>query len=59
MRYTPGVRRGQSTVEYLLTISVISIAIVALLYALMSTMSGAGSSLGSSLATSLTSDPVQ
>jgi Flp pilus assembly pilin Flp len=32
-------RRGQSTVEYLLTVSVISIAVVAVMYGLMRTIS--------------------
>lgn len=52
-------RRGQSTVEYLLTISVLSVAIAAVVLSLCGTIEGSVLSLGSSLATSLTSGGVQ
>ncbi len=57
--YDPRVRRGQSTVEYMLTISVISIAIAAVILALGSAMQASAKSLGASMATSLTTDGVQ
>jgi hypothetical protein len=52
-------RRGQSTVEYLLTISVLSVAIAAVVLSLSATIEGSVLSLGRSLATSLTSGGVQ
>ncbi len=56
MRFT---RRAQSTIEYMLTISVITIAIMAVIYGLMSVVYSETGSLGSSLTTSLTTDGVQ
>lgn len=52
-------RRGQSTVEYLLTISVISIAVAALVLSLSATIESSTVSLGGSLAESLTTGGVQ
>ncbi len=52
-------RRGQSTVEYLLTISAISIAVAALVLSLSATIESSTVSLGSSLADSLTTGGVQ
>lgn len=47
-------RRGQSTIEYMLTISTISIAIVAIVWSLCGTLQVGTQSLGASLNTSLT-----
>lgn len=52
-------RTGQSTVEYMLTVSVLSIAVVALLLGLGRTISGSAISLGGSMAHSLTDEGVQ
>ena len=52
-------RRAQSTVEYMLAIAVISIAVVAAMQILLGTMTRETSSLGASMATSLTTDGVQ
>jgi uncharacterized protein (UPF0333 family) len=52
-------RRGQSTVEYLLTISVIVIAIAATMIPLYNTVAGETESTGSSMAESLTTGGVQ
>lgn len=52
-------RRGQSTVEYLLTISVLSIAIAGVVLSLCGTIEASTLSLGGSLATSLTTGGVQ
>ncbi len=52
-------RRGQSTTEYLLTISAISIALAAVVIALSGTIESSTLSLGSSLADSLTTGGVQ
>ena len=52
-------RKGQSTVEYMLTIATLSLAVAALLLGLGKTISGSAISLGSSMATSLTTDGVQ
>lgn len=52
-------RRAQTTIEYMLTISVITIAIMAVVYTLMSVVYDETASLGSSLGTSLTTDGVQ
>jgi hypothetical protein len=52
-------RRAQSTVEYLLTISVLSIAVVAVVLALGGTIRASTLSLGGSLAESLTTGGVQ
>ncbi|MBM4366220.1 MAG: hypothetical protein FJ102_08380 [Deltaproteobacteria bacterium] len=59
MSYDSRVRRGQSTVEYMLTIAVISIAVAAVVIALGSAMQSSATSLGGSMATSLTTDGVQ
>jgi hypothetical protein len=53
------VRRAQSTVEYLLTISVLSIAVAAVVLALGGTIRSSSLSLGGSLAESLTRGDVQ
>jgi Flp pilus assembly pilin Flp len=53
------VRRGQSTVEYLLTLSVLSIAVAAVVLTLGGTIRSSTLSLGSSLADSLTRGGVQ
>ncbi len=52
-------RRAQTTVEYMLTISVITIAIMAVVFTLMSVVYEETGTLGNSLATSLTTDGVQ
>ncbi len=52
-------RKGQTTVEYMLTISVVSIAIVVVMYAMYGMIRQQTTSLGGSLATSLTTDGVQ
>jgi hydrogenase/urease accessory protein HupE len=52
-------RRAQTTVEYMLTVSVITIAIMAVVYTLMSVVYEETGSLGRSLGTSLTTDGVQ
>lgn len=52
-------RRAQSTVEYLLTLSVLSIAIAAVVLALGTTIRSSSISLGGSLAESLTKGGVQ
>ncbi len=57
--YDRGVRRAQSTVEYLLAIAVISIAVVAAMQILVGTMTNETSALGASMAESLTTDGVQ
>ncbi len=59
MSYDRPMRRGQSTVEYMLTIAVISIAVAAVVIALGTAMQSSAKSLGSSMATSLTTDGVQ
>lgn len=57
--YAPVMRRGQSTIEYMLTISTISIAIVAIVWSLCGTLQTSTESLGASLVTSLTTGGVQ
>ncbi len=52
-------RRGQTTVEYMMTISVVTIAIIAVLWVLTGVVYDETNSLGSSLTTSLTTDGVQ
>ncbi len=52
-------KRGQSTVEYLLTISALSIAIAAVVLSLCGTLEGSSLALGRSLAVSLTTGGVQ
>lgn len=52
-------RKGQSTVEYMLTVATLSLAVAALLLGLGKTISGSSISLGSSLAQSLVDDGVQ
>lgn len=52
-------RRGQSTLEYMLTISMISIAIVAVVWSLCGTIQASTISLGASMVTSLTEGGVQ
>lgn len=52
-------RRAQTTVEYLLTISVITIAIMSVVYGMTSTMYDGTNVLANQLATNLTSDSVQ
>ncbi len=52
-------RRGQSTVEYMLTLSAISIAVAALVLSLSATIESSTVSLGGSLADSLTTGAVQ
>lgn len=57
--YRTLVRRAQSTVEYLLTLSVLSIAVAAVVLGLGSTIRSSSLSLGGSLAESLTRGEVQ
>jgi Flp pilus assembly pilin Flp len=52
-------RRGQTTVEYMMTISVITIAIMAVVYTFMTVIYDETGALGTSLATSLTTDGIQ
>ena len=52
-------RKAQTTVEYMMTISVITIAIMAVIFGLMSVVYSETGSLGSSLSSSLTTDGVQ
>jgi len=52
-------RSAQTTVEYMMTISVITIAIMAVVFTLMSVVYEETGSLGTSLGTSLTTDGVQ
>jgi hypothetical protein len=52
-------RRAQTTVEYMLTISVITIAVMAVVYTLMSVVYSETGNLGQSMATSLTTDGIQ
>ena len=52
-------RRAQTTVEYMMTISAITIAIMAVVYTLMSVVYDETNTLGSSLTTSLTTDGIQ
>ncbi|MFH1463976.1 MAG: hypothetical protein ABIO70_06305 [Pseudomonadota bacterium] len=52
-------RSGQTTVEYMLTVSVIVIAIMAVVYTLTGVIYTESRSLGRSLSTSLTTDGVQ
>lgn len=54
-----GMRKGQSTVEYMLTIATLSLAVAALLLGLGKTISASSVSLGSSLAQSLVDEGVQ
>jgi hypothetical protein len=51
--------RGQSTVEYMLVISALSIAIAALMYVLYNTVADSTESTGRSMAESLTTGGVQ
>jgi len=55
----PRTRRAQTTVEYMLTIAVITIAIMAVMYTLTSVVFDETNSLAGSLGTSLTTDGVQ
>ena len=52
-------KRGQSTVEYMITIAVISIAVAAVVLTLSKTLQSSSVSLGGSLSTSLTTGGVQ
>lgn len=52
-------RRAQTTVEYLMTISVVSIAIIFVLTTMMEPFPSQVVSLGQSLGTSLTEDGIQ
>jgi type II secretory pathway pseudopilin PulG len=52
-------RLGQTTLEYIIVISVISIAVVAVLYTLLDPIYDATGRTAESLATSLASDGVQ
>ncbi len=52
-------RSAQTTVEYMMTISVITIAIMAVVFTLMSVVYEETGNLGQSLGTSLTTDGVQ
>ena len=52
-------RPGQTTVEYMLTVSVVVIAIMAVIYTLTGVIYTESRTLGRSLSTSLTSDGVQ
>lgn len=52
-------RKAQTTVEYMMTISVITIAIMAVVWTLISVVYEETGTLGSSLSTSLTTDGVQ
>ena len=52
-------RRGQTTLEYMVTISVISIAVIALLYTLLSPISTGTGQVAESLSTSLATDGIQ
>ena len=52
-------RRAQTTIEYMMTISVITLAIMAVVYGLMSVVYKETGTLGRGLKTSLTTDGVQ
>jgi len=52
-------RRGQTTTEYLLGISVLSIALAAVLITFIQVVKDSTESTGSYLTTSLVSDPIQ
>jgi Flp pilus assembly pilin Flp len=52
-------RAGQATVEYMLVISVLSIAIAAVLYGLYGTLASATAGTGSSMVQSLTTGGTQ
>lgn len=52
-------RRAQTTVEYMMTISVITIAIMAVVYGLTKVVHQETKGLGRSMTTSLTTDGVQ
>lgn len=57
--YSPPMRRGQSTVEYLLLASVLSIALVAILELTGEVATDSAEELGKSMAESLTTDGVR
>jgi hypothetical protein len=52
-------RPGQTTIEYMLTISVIVIAVMAVMYTFTKVVYDETNSLGDGLKTSLTTDPIQ